>query len=54
LTLDVKVWEPSVIGYFQSVGNSYANSIWEELLNVEESIERFVFVMVLIAIDCFG
>jgi hypothetical protein len=54
LTLDVKVWEPSVIGYFQSVGNSYANSIWEELLNVEESIERFVFVMVLIAIDSFG
>jgi hypothetical protein len=54
LTLDVKVWEPSVIGYFQSVGNSYANSIWEELLNVEESIERFVFMMVLIAIDSFG
>lgn len=42
LTLDVKVWEPSVIGYFQSVGNSYANSIWEELLIVEESIERGV------------
>ncbi|KAG0615040.1 hypothetical protein M758_5G009800 [Ceratodon purpureus] len=40
LTLDVKVWEPSVIGYFQSVGNSYANSIWEELLNLEESTER--------------
>lgn len=33
-----------MIGYFQSVGNSYANSIWEELLNVEESVERFVFV----------
>ncbi|KAG0569778.1 hypothetical protein M758_6G111100 [Ceratodon purpureus] len=32
LTLDVRVWEPSVIGYFQSVGNTYANTIWEELL----------------------
>lgn len=45
LTLDVKVWEPSVMSYFQSVGNSYANSIWEELLNPkssEESSERNV------------
>ncbi|PIA32763.1 hypothetical protein AQUCO_04300004v1 [Aquilegia coerulea] len=33
LTLDVKVWEPSVITLFQSLGNTYANSIWEELLN---------------------
>eukprot|EP01018_Ginkgo_biloba_P011312 Gb_13251 [translate_table: standard] len=32
LTLDVKVWEPSVISLFQSLGNMYANSIWEELL----------------------
>ncbi|KAK9751209.1 hypothetical protein RND81_02G250300 [Saponaria officinalis] len=32
LTLDVKVWEPSVISLFQSLGNSYANSVWEELL----------------------
>ncbi|XP_074295719.1 ADP-ribosylation factor GTPase-activating protein AGD3 isoform X1 [Silene latifolia] len=32
LTLDVKVWEPSVISLFQSLGNAYANSIWEELL----------------------
>ncbi|KAJ8634044.1 hypothetical protein MRB53_027380 [Persea americana] len=32
LTLDVKVWEPSVINLFQSLGNSYANLIWEELL----------------------
>ena len=32
MTLDVRVWEPSVIGYFQSVGNTYANTIWEELL----------------------
>ncbi|OVA17375.1 Arf GTPase activating protein [Macleaya cordata] len=33
LTLDVKVWEPSVITLFQSLGNTYANSVWEELLN---------------------
>ncbi|GMH15090.1 hypothetical protein Nepgr_016931 [Nepenthes gracilis] len=32
LTLDVKVWEPSVISLFQSLGNNFANSIWEELL----------------------
>ncbi|KAH9621989.1 hypothetical protein KSS87_000284 [Heliosperma pusillum] len=32
LTLDVKVWEPSVISLFQSLGNAYANSVWEELL----------------------
>ncbi|XP_057988605.1 ADP-ribosylation factor GTPase-activating protein AGD1 isoform X2 [Hevea brasiliensis] len=33
LTLDVKVWEPSVLNLFQSLGNIYANSIWEELLH---------------------
>ncbi|KAI5083918.1 hypothetical protein GOP47_0000087 [Adiantum capillus-veneris] len=32
LTLDVKVWEPSVISLFQSIGNGFANSIWEEEL----------------------
>ncbi|XP_044508205.1 ADP-ribosylation factor GTPase-activating protein AGD3-like [Mangifera indica] len=32
LTLDVKVWEPSVICLFQSLGNAFANSVWEELL----------------------
>lgn len=32
LTLDVKVWEPSVINLFQSLGNIFANSVWEELL----------------------
>ncbi|XP_020088062.1 ADP-ribosylation factor GTPase-activating protein AGD3 isoform X2 [Ananas comosus] len=32
LTLDVRVWEPSVINLFQSLGNTFANSIWEELL----------------------
>ncbi|KAF5205478.1 Adp-ribosylation factor gtpase-activating protein, partial [Thalictrum thalictroides] len=37
LTLDVKVWEPSVITLFQSLGNTYANSIWEELLNLRNT-----------------
>ncbi|XP_039048981.1 ADP-ribosylation factor GTPase-activating protein AGD1-like isoform X2 [Hibiscus syriacus] len=32
LTLDVKVWEPSVLALLQSLGNIYVNSIWEELL----------------------
>ncbi|KAF3775260.1 ADP-ribosylation factor GTPase-activating protein [Nymphaea thermarum] len=32
LTLDVKVWESSVINLFQSLGNTYANSIWEKQL----------------------
>ncbi|KAL5717353.1 ADP-ribosylation factor GTPase-activating protein agd3 [Ranunculus cassubicifolius] len=34
LTLDVKVWEPSVITLFQSLGNTYANSVWEEQMNI--------------------
>ncbi|XP_054805407.1 ADP-ribosylation factor GTPase-activating protein AGD3-like isoform X2 [Prosopis cineraria] len=33
LTLDVKVWDASVLGMFQSLGNLFANSIWEELLH---------------------
>lgn len=37
LTLDVKVWEPSVLNLFQSLGNSYANSVWEELLESEKN-----------------
>ncbi|XP_068665658.1 ADP-ribosylation factor GTPase-activating protein AGD3-like [Aristolochia californica] len=37
LTLDVKVWEPSVIALFQSLGNTFANSIWEELLPLTNS-----------------
>ncbi|KAL8140141.1 hypothetical protein V2J09_006162 [Rumex salicifolius] len=38
LTLDVKVWEPSVISLFQSLGNLYANSIWEEFLNCSGTV----------------
>ncbi|TKY73707.1 ADP-ribosylation factor GTPase-activating protein AGD1 [Spatholobus suberectus] len=33
LTLDVKVWDSSVLTMFQSVGNLFANSVWEELLH---------------------
>uniref|UniRef100_A0A1J3JW35 ADP-ribosylation factor GTPase-activating protein AGD3 n=1 Tax=Noccaea caerulescens TaxID=107243 RepID=A0A1J3JW35_NOCCA len=33
LTLDVKVWEPSVITLFQALGNTFANTVWEELLH---------------------
>uniref|UniRef100_A0A0E0LXE0 ADP-ribosylation factor GTPase-activating protein AGD3 n=1 Tax=Oryza punctata TaxID=4537 RepID=A0A0E0LXE0_ORYPU len=32
LTLDVRVWEPSVINLFQSLGNKFVNNIWEEVL----------------------
>ncbi|GBG76896.1 hypothetical protein CBR_g23110 [Chara braunii] len=31
-TLDVKVWEASVLSFFQAMGNSFSNSIYEELL----------------------
>lgn len=33
LTLDVKVWEPSVITLFQALGNIFVNSIWEGFLS---------------------
>ncbi|XP_014631299.2 ADP-ribosylation factor GTPase-activating protein AGD1 isoform X5 [Glycine max] len=32
LTLDVKVWDPSVLSMLKSLGNLFANSVWEELL----------------------
>ncbi|KAL8267167.1 hypothetical protein R6Q59_004511 [Mikania micrantha] len=34
INLDVKVWEPSVIELFQNLGNTYCNSIWENLLQI--------------------
>ncbi|KAE9602711.1 putative Arf GTPase activating protein [Lupinus albus] len=33
LTLDVKVWDHSVLTMFKSLGNLFANSVWEELLH---------------------
>ncbi|XP_027354013.1 ADP-ribosylation factor GTPase-activating protein AGD4-like isoform X3 [Abrus precatorius] len=32
ITLDVKVWEPTVLKLFDNLGNTYCNSIWEGLL----------------------
>ncbi|GMJ13393.1 VAN3-like protein2, ARF-GAP domain 2 [Hibiscus trionum] len=40
LTLDVKVWEPSVVELFRTLGNSYCNSIWEGLLLQNESADE--------------
>ncbi|KAM2125419.1 hypothetical protein ACFX1Q_015900 [Malus domestica] len=39
LTLDVKVWEPSVLTLFQSLGNTFVNSIWEEMLYSRSSLQ---------------
>lgn len=39
LALDVKVWEPSVINLFQSLGNVFVNSIWEELLQAHRTFQ---------------
>ncbi|KAM7484005.1 hypothetical protein LguiA_000014 [Lonicera macranthoides] len=39
LTLDVKVWEPSVITLFQSLGNTFANSVWEETLQSRSAFQ---------------
>ncbi|KAL6601773.1 hypothetical protein ACP70R_006089 [Stipagrostis hirtigluma subsp. patula] len=40
LTLDVRVWEPSVINLFQSLGNTFANTVWEEMLPSSRSVDR--------------
>uniref|UniRef100_A0A5B7C040 ADP-ribosylation factor GTPase-activating protein AGD3-like n=1 Tax=Davidia involucrata TaxID=16924 RepID=A0A5B7C040_DAVIN len=39
LTLDVKVWEPSVITLFQALGNIFVNSIWEGLLHARRTFQ---------------
>ncbi|KAL2478957.1 ADP-ribosylation factor GTPase-activating protein AGD3 [Forsythia ovata] len=39
LVLDVKVWEPSVITLFQALGNVFANSIWEGLLQARRTVQ---------------
>ncbi|KAL2541319.1 ADP-ribosylation factor GTPase-activating protein AGD2 [Abeliophyllum distichum] len=36
VTLDVKVWEPTILGLFQTLGNEYCNSVWEELLLLQK------------------
>lgn len=35
ITLDVKVWEPTMLELFQALGNAYCNSVWEEQLSAE-------------------
>ncbi|KAK9115625.1 hypothetical protein Sjap_014572 [Stephania japonica] len=32
ITLDVKVWESTVLDLFRGLGNAYCNSVWEEML----------------------
>ncbi|WJX12655.1 ADP-ribosylation factor GTPase-activating protein agd4 [Trifolium repens] len=32
ITLDVRVWEPTMLELFNNLGNTYCNSIWEGLL----------------------
>ncbi|GKA36055.1 ADP-ribosylation factor GTPase-activating protein AGD3-like protein [Tanacetum coccineum] len=47
LELDVKIWEPSVIMLFQSLGNGFVNSIWEKSLtrrSMESDKSRESFV----------
>ncbi|XP_019450952.1 PREDICTED: ADP-ribosylation factor GTPase-activating protein AGD2-like isoform X2 [Lupinus angustifolius] len=36
VTLDVRVWEPTVLELFDNLGNAYSNSIWEGLLVVDD------------------
>ncbi|KAG6429396.1 hypothetical protein SASPL_107447 [Salvia splendens] len=38
VTLDVKVWEPTVLELFQILGNTYCNSVWEELLPLHSNL----------------
>ncbi|XP_042053285.1 ADP-ribosylation factor GTPase-activating protein AGD4-like [Salvia splendens] len=38
VTLDVKVWEPTVLELFQILGNTYCNSVWEELLPLHRNL----------------
>ena len=39
LTLDVKVWDHSVLSMFESLGNHFANSVWEELLCSRDTLQ---------------
>ncbi|KAL2329101.1 hypothetical protein Fmac_022528 [Flemingia macrophylla] len=39
ITLDVKVWEPTILELFGSLGNAYCNSVWEGLLQLDHERE---------------
>ncbi|WMV51451.1 hypothetical protein MTR67_044836, partial [Solanum verrucosum] len=34
ITLDVRVWEPTILDLFRTLGNFYCNSMWEKLLQL--------------------
>ncbi|KAG5610114.1 hypothetical protein H5410_021395 [Solanum commersonii] len=34
ITLDVRVWEPTILDLFRTLGNSYCNSMWEKLVQL--------------------
>ncbi|XP_068646936.1 ADP-ribosylation factor GTPase-activating protein AGD4-like isoform X2 [Aristolochia californica] len=36
LTLDVKVWEPTILDLFRILGNDFCNSVWEDLLEAQD------------------
>ncbi|XP_010492053.1 PREDICTED: ADP-ribosylation factor GTPase-activating protein AGD4-like [Camelina sativa] len=40
LSLDVKVWEPTILDLFRNLGNVYCNSLWEGLLHHENDGEE--------------
>ncbi|XP_009148425.1 ADP-ribosylation factor GTPase-activating protein AGD4 [Brassica rapa] len=40
LTLDVKVWEPTILDLFRNLGNLYCNSLWEGLLHLDDDSEN--------------
>ncbi|KAL6189711.1 hypothetical protein ACLB2K_036114 [Fragaria x ananassa] len=40
ITLDVKVWEPTIVDLFRNLGNAFCNSVWEgKLLLPSESLD---------------
>lgn len=38
IRLDVKVWEPTILDLFCTLGNSYCNSLWESLLRIDRYV----------------
>ncbi|KAI4385824.1 hypothetical protein MLD38_003817 [Melastoma candidum] len=40
VTLDVRVWEPTILDLFKVLGNTYCNSIWEALLQGTKRLEE--------------
>ncbi|KAG0492547.1 hypothetical protein HPP92_005945 [Vanilla planifolia] len=37
LTLDVKVWEPTIVDLFKALGNLFCNSVWEEAVLLDDN-----------------